>query len=87
MFVPVSHVNNVLMWFASHYTQVPSASLLLHPNTGYEYEDHSVWAMWAGGAQQLNMSIFEQNTKTNEFDEKPGSPSNPTCVGDGGRCY
>ena len=50
MFVPVSHVNNVLMWFASHYTQVPSASLLLHPNTGYEYEDHSVWAMWAGGA-------------------------------------
>lgn len=50
MFVPVSHVNNVLMWFASHYSQVPSASLLLHPNTGYEYEDHSEWALWAGGA-------------------------------------
>ena len=50
MFIPVSYVNNVLMWFAQHYSEVPTASLLLHPNTGYEYEDHSEWALWAGGA-------------------------------------
>ncbi len=47
---------------------MPTASLLLHPNTGYEYEDHSEWALWAGGAQTINMVIFEQGTQTNEFD-------------------
>jgi hypothetical protein len=41
--------------------------MLLHPNTGYEYEDHSIWAMWAGEPWPLDMSIFEQGTQTNEF--------------------
>ena len=41
--------------------------MLLHPNTGYEYEDHSIWAMWAGQPWPLDMSIFEQETQTNEF--------------------
>lgn len=42
--------------------------MLLHPNTGYEYEDHSIWAMWAGQPWPLDMSIFEQGTQTNEVD-------------------
>jgi hypothetical protein len=41
--------------------------MLLHPNTGYEYEDHSIWAMWAGEPWPLDMSIFDQGTQTNEF--------------------
>jgi aromatic ring-cleaving dioxygenase len=42
-------------------------SLLVHPNTGYEYEDHSTWAMWAGQPWPLDMSIFDKETQTNEF--------------------
>ena len=41
--------------------------MLLHPNSGYEYEDHSIWAMWAGEQWPLDMSIFEKETQTNEF--------------------
>ena len=62
MFVPVSYSNAVLFWFTQHYKSVPTASLLLHPNTGYEYEDHGEWALWAGGAQAINMVIFDQGT-------------------------
>ena len=48
-------------------TNLGNLSVLLHPNTGYEYEDHSIWAMWAGQPWPLDMSIFEQETQTNEF--------------------
>jgi len=48
MFVPVPYLDAVLFWFTQSYKSVPTASLLLHPNTGYQYEDHSEWAMWAG---------------------------------------
>jgi hypothetical protein len=41
--------------------------MLVHPNTGYEYEDHSIWAMWAGDVWPLDMSIFDKETQTNEF--------------------
>ena len=41
--------------------------MLVHPNTGYEYEDHSIWSMWAGQQWPLDMSIFEEGTQTNEF--------------------
>ena len=41
--------------------------MLLHPHSGYEYEDHSIWAMWTGEPWPLDMSIFEQQTQTNEF--------------------
>lgn len=68
IFVPVAYVNTVLFWFTQRYMDVPTASVLLHPNTGYEYEDHSEWALWGGGAQAINMAIFEQGVMTNEFD-------------------
>ena len=48
MFVPVPYLDAVLFWFTQNYKNVPTASLLQHPNTGYAYEDHSEWAMWAG---------------------------------------
>jgi hypothetical protein len=59
MFVPVHYVQAVLFWFTQNYNKVPTASLLLHPNTGYEYEDHSTWALWANKNQDINLSIFE----------------------------
>jgi len=40
----------------------------------------SVWAQWAGLAQPLDMSIFQQGTQTNEFGEWRGSAENPTCM-------
>ena len=32
------------------------------------------------------MAIFTPETQTNEFDQYPGSPENPTCVADYGVC-
>ena len=31
-------------------------TLLVHPNTGCEYEDHSIWAQWSGQQWILDMS-------------------------------
>ena len=67
MFVPVHYVQAVLFWFTQNYISVPTASLLLHPNTGYQYEDHSTWALWAGRSWELNMSIFTPGEQTDEF--------------------
>lgn len=53
----------VMPWFTQMYTSVNTGSLLLHPNTGCEYEDHSIWALWAGGSWPLNMDIFTQWTQ------------------------
>ena len=80
MFVPVSYVDAVLFWFTQHYKEVPSGSLLLHPNTGYEYEDHSIWALWAGDAWTINMDIFEEGVQENEFFHHPGDAANPVCL-------
>jgi aromatic ring-cleaving dioxygenase len=86
MFVPVPYVQAVLFWFTQNYHSVPTASLLLHPNTGFEYEDHSEWALWAGGVQEINMSIFSKGEQTNEFDQLPGSPGNPLCLKESSVC-
>jgi aromatic ring-cleaving dioxygenase len=49
MFTPVSYYAEVVAWFTQHYTDTwPGFSLLVHTNTGCEYEDHSKWALWAG---------------------------------------
>lgn len=59
MFVPVAYFDSpTLFWFIQHYTTVHTGSLLLHPNTGCEYEDHSIWASWNGLPWPLNMDIF-----------------------------
>lgn len=86
MFVPVGEVQAVLFWFTQHYKSVPTASLLLHPNTGFEYEDHSEWALWAGGAQKINLGIFKEHTQTNEFDQHAGTKENPVCLKAGSIC-
>lgn len=78
MWFPNSHFNLVMNWFTQNRNGL---SIVFHPNTGCEYEDHSDWAIWVGEPWKLNMSIFDKNTQTNEFDQFAGNDKNPTCVG------
>ena len=61
-------------------------SLLVHPNTGCEYEDHSKWAFWVGPAWIMDMSIFDEGDQTNEFGHYAGDSVNPTCLAEGLNC-
>ena len=77
IFVPLPYFSLVIPWLAQNRGQF---SLLVHPNTGCEYEDHSIWAFWIGNPWPLDMSIFEKNVQTNEFDRVPGNDMNPSCL-------
>lgn len=82
-FVPVNYYSAVVPWFVQNRGQF---NLLVHPNTGCEYEDHSIWAQWSGSAWNMDMSIFTQWTQTNEFGEVLGNSHNPSCLTRGGTC-
>eukprot|EP01099_Mayorella_cantabrigiensis_P005162 TRINITY_DN4046_c0_g1_i4.p1 TRINITY_DN4046_c0_g1~~TRINITY_DN4046_c0_g1_i4.p1 ORF type:complete len:168 (-),score=45.45 TRINITY_DN4046_c0_g1_i4:86-589(-) len=77
MFVPLSYFAQTIPWFTQNHGEF---SLLVHPNSGCEYEDHSIWALWAGEKWPLNFNIFIQNTQTNEFDAERGDSGNPVCL-------
>ena len=36
-------------------------SVLVHPNSGCEVEDHSDWTMWSGNPYPLDMTIFSHD--------------------------
>eukprot|EP00602_Paraphysomonas_sp_CaronLab_P001138 CAMPEP_0185019944 /NCGR_PEP_ID=MMETSP1103-20130426/2538_1 /TAXON_ID=36769 /ORGANISM="Paraphysomonas bandaiensis, Strain Caron Lab Isolate" /LENGTH=223 /DNA_ID=CAMNT_0027550529 /DNA_START=194 /DNA_END=867 /DNA_ORIENTATION=- len=76
MFVPVHYYNRVVPWYVQHRGEF---SLLVHPNTGCEYEDHSIWAQWSGDKWNLDMSIFTPHTQTESFNQTLGTPENPSC--------
>lgn len=77
LFTPVSYLSQVYPWFMQHHR---SLSFLLHPNTGCEYEDHSIWAAWLGQPWPLNMGIFTEGQQTNEFNATRGDTGNPVCL-------
>ena len=83
MFVPPYYYNAVVPWFVNHRANF---TLLVHPNTGCEYEDHSIWTMWSGPPWNMDLSIFTPWTQTDEFGEQPGGVHNPTCLASGGVC-
>ena len=83
MFVPVHYYNKVVPWFQQHREDF---SLLVHPNTGCEYEDHSIWAQWTGSPWNMDMSIFTPWTQTESFGKQLGTPENPACLSKGGIC-
>jgi len=83
MFVPISYYEQTIPWFTQHRGEF---SLLVHPNSGCEYEDHSIWALWGGEPWPLNFDIFEQNTQTNEFGSYRGDSGNPVCLSSGAYC-
>lgn len=77
IFIPVPFYSLVVPWMLQHRGVF---SMIVHPNTGFEYEDHSAWASWSGEAQPLDMSIFEEETQTNELGHWRGDAGNPTCM-------
>lgn len=83
VWVPNSYLNLLLSWFAQNRNGL---SVLFHPNTGCEYEDHSDWAFWVGSKWNLDMSIFNKGEQTNEFDHIPGDIENPVCLTSGLNC-
>ena len=83
MFVPVPYYQLVVPWMFQHRGNF---SLIVHPNTGYEYEDHTIWAMWAGEPWPLDLTIFSQGEQTNEFGQTRGDSGNPVCLTEGAVC-
>lgn len=83
MFVPVSYYAQVIPWFTQNHDDF---SLLVHPNTGCEYEDHDKFAQWTGDKWPLDFSIFDEYTQTNEFDAVRGDEGNPVCLAEGDVC-
>jgi len=83
MFVPLGYYDVVVPWFLQNHGEF---SLLVHPNTGFEYEDHSSWALWAGDRWPLNFHIFEKGKQTNEFGHSRGDSGNPVCLPKGALC-
>jgi len=77
IFVPLPYFNLIIPYLSQHRGNL---SYLVHPNTGCEYEDHSIWAFWVGHAWPLDMSYFEVETQTNEWDTFVGTDENPTCL-------
>eukprot|EP01063_Lacrimia_lanifica_P009348 TRINITY_DN16336_c1_g1_i1.p1 TRINITY_DN16336_c1_g1~~TRINITY_DN16336_c1_g1_i1.p1 ORF type:complete len:404 (+),score=112.45 TRINITY_DN16336_c1_g1_i1:66-1277(+) len=56
VFVPVDRYAAVTQWFIQHRGPL---TVFIHPNTGYERNDHSDWAMWAGEAYPLALDAPE----------------------------
>lgn len=83
MFVPVPYYTAIIPWFVSHRGEF---TLLVHPNTGCEYEDHSIWAQWSGAPWNMDMSIFTPWTQTESFGQSIGTANNPSCLAAGGVC-
>lgn len=83
MFVPIPYYQLVVPWM---FQNRGDFSLIVHPNSGYEYEDHTIWAMWAGQPWPLDLTIFEQGTQTNEFGQYRGNEGNPVCLNEGAVC-
>jgi aromatic ring-cleaving dioxygenase len=83
MFIPVHYYFAVVPWFIQHRANF---TLLVHPNTGCEYEDHSIWAQWSGPLWNMDMSIFTPWTQTESFNQSLGTPHNPSCLSPGGVC-
>jgi aromatic ring-cleaving dioxygenase len=79
MFVPVHYYNRVVPWFVRHRGEF---SLLVHPNTGCEYEDHGAWAQWSGDKWNMDFSIFTEGTQTESFNQTLGTLENPSCLAD-----
>eukprot|EP01100_Stratorugosa_tubuloviscum_P001406 TRINITY_DN1315_c0_g1_i1.p1 TRINITY_DN1315_c0_g1~~TRINITY_DN1315_c0_g1_i1.p1 ORF type:complete len:189 (-),score=63.80 TRINITY_DN1315_c0_g1_i1:255-770(-) len=41
--------------------------ILIHPNSGYELEDHSIWTLWGGQPWKIDLSIFLNESARPQF--------------------
>ena len=57
VFVPVDYYQLVVPFMTQQYGDelTTQLALLVHTNTGCEYEDHSKWALWAGQKWQVQL--------------------------------
>ena len=60
-FVPEYRLREVLIFSIQHRSLSGNMpiDILIHPNTGCETEDHSVWALWNGNSWPINFDVFE----------------------------
>jgi hypothetical protein len=60
LFVPVDYYQLVVPYMTQQYGDelTTQLALLVHTNTGCEYEDHSKWALWAGQKWQVLVLFF-----------------------------
>ncbi len=42
-------------------------SVLVHPNSGCDIEDHSKWAIWGGLPWQIDLEFFKRKTPQNKL--------------------
>ncbi len=88
VYVPLDQFVSVVPWFLQHHAQSglistagppgiprPPFSVLVHPCTGCEYEDHGIWALWAGQPAQISMAAMTEEVP---FDVIP--PNDPRCI-------
>ena len=83
VFVPIPYYSLVIPWFVQNRGEF---SLLVHPNSGWGYNDHTEWASWTGSQWPLDLSFFTEGKQTSEIDRHRGDAGNPECVGVGAVC-
>ena len=54
-FVPKAHYERAVSWSLQNKGDL---DLLVHPNSGCEIEDHSIWAFWGGNSWPIDLTIF-----------------------------
>eukprot|EP00349_Pseudokeronopsis_sp_Brazil_P001096 CAMPEP_0202965412 /NCGR_PEP_ID=MMETSP1396-20130829/9393_1 /ASSEMBLY_ACC=CAM_ASM_000872 /TAXON_ID= /ORGANISM="Pseudokeronopsis sp., Strain Brazil" /LENGTH=93 /DNA_ID=CAMNT_0049688115 /DNA_START=236 /DNA_END=520 /DNA_ORIENTATION=- len=58
VYVLPEHVHEMTWWM---HQRRGDLSLLIHPNTGCEIEDHSIWALWGGAPWPLDLSVMSHD--------------------------
>eukprot|EP01120_Amphizonella_sp_Union-15-10_P017005 TRINITY_DN929_c0_g1_i1.p1 TRINITY_DN929_c0_g1~~TRINITY_DN929_c0_g1_i1.p1 ORF type:complete len:170 (+),score=12.90 TRINITY_DN929_c0_g1_i1:70-579(+) len=56
VWVPFEHYAAALSWFTLNRGEL---TILIHPLTRHEYDDHSCRALWLGPKYRLNLSVFQ----------------------------
>lgn len=86
LFVPTPYIGIAYPWMMQNRGRF---SVLLHPNSGYMYEDHSIWATWTGQSWPLKLYpeiIGSPGEQTGEISHTPGDEANPLCIPDNMVC-
>ena len=58
IFIPTKDLQRAVEWSAKNRGSI---DILVHPNTGCQVEDYSVWASWNGTPWQLDTTFFTCN--------------------------
>ena len=69
-FVPVAMYEKAVAWTVRHRGDL---DVLVHPNSGCENEDHTIWAVWLGNKWELDIHYPHSNGDAPGFHcESPG---------------